>query len=158
MKKILKQLDELLLTLSALCFLSILIVNVIEIFKRSILGSSLLWHVDFSIIMVCWMLCLGMASAIHRREHLVVDFVVLRFSPSVQRILQIMVTIAAIIFFIAVLRYGLLSAETKMHMKYTTIGWKMGVSYYSLPVFAMFAAIFSLEKLVDIIKGVKADE
>lgn len=153
--QLLKKLDWLLISVAALLFFVILAVSVAEIIYRGFFGSSFLWTVDLCTILASWTMLLGAAVMVHRNDHLVVDILVGKLPPRYRRPLAIVVNLVVLGFFLILFFAGLQSAAVKMNMRFTSIGWRMGVSFYALPVFAFFSTIFMIERLLDLMKGVQ---
>lgn len=157
-KRVLHKLDFVLSSISAALFFIIFVVIIVEILCRGILGFSLLWTVEFSKFLASWMLLIGAAVMFHRNDHLVIDLLTNSLSNKNKRILAFFTTITTLILMIVLFFNGLLSASTMMNMRYTTLGWKMGYSFYALPVFAFFSILFLIEKIFDLLKGDKVNE
>lgn len=157
-KRILHKLDFVLSSISAALFFIIFVVIIVEILCRGILGFSLLWTVEFSKFLASWMLLIGAAVMFHRNDHLVIDLLTNSLSNKNKRILAFFTTITTLILMIVLFFNGLMSASTMMNMRYTTLGWKMGYSFYALPVFAFFSILFLIEKIFDLLKEDKVNE
>ncbi len=156
--ELLNKLDNLLISTAALCFFVILIVSVAEILYRGFFGSSFLWTVDLCVILASWTMLLGAAVMVHRNDHLIVDILISKASPKFKRVLAIIVNLVVFAFFIMLFFTGLQSAAVKMNMRFTSIGWKMGVSFYALPVFAFFSILFMIERILILLRGDKKHE
>lgn len=154
--KFLNELDKILSNVATILFLGIFIINITEIICRSFLGFSLLWTVEISVIFACWMLLLGAAILFHRDDHLIVDIFSSKLSPSAGHIMKIITTVITLVLMFILLYNGLLSANTRMNMRYTILGWKMGYAYYSLPAFAFFSILFLVEKIYLLFKEHKS--
>ncbi|KUO76456.1 MAG: hypothetical protein APF77_18035 [Clostridia bacterium BRH_c25] len=157
-KKFLDKLDNILSSLSATLFFLIFAVSIVEIICRGIFNFSLLWTVEFSTLLASWTMFLGAAVMVHRNDHLIVDLVINKLPPKSKRILHIFNSIAILILMGILFFYGLESAAAKMNMRFTTLGWKMGYSFYALPVFAFFSILFLIERISNLLKGVTRNE
>lgn len=151
-KKFLDKLDSILSNISAALFAIIFAVIAAEIFCRGVLGFSLLWTVEISTLLAAWAFLIGAAVIFHRNDHLVIDFIIERFSPSKRRMIEIFNTITTIILMFALFFAGITSATSMMNMRFVALGWPMGYQFLSISVFAFFSTLFLIEKLINLIK------
>ncbi|MBE3037160.1 MAG: TRAP transporter small permease [Candidatus Atribacteria bacterium] len=151
MKKILDILSNMLLTISGILFLFIFIINVAGIICRTFLNFSLLWVTDASNISIAWMLALSMSAAIYKKIHLTIEIVRNKFPQKVKKVLEIVLTLIIIAFFINLIFSGWKTGIMKMSIDFTVLGIPTGYAFMALPVFAFFSAIFMTNRLVNIL-------
>ena len=158
MKKRLDTLDRILLSGAALCFFVIFAVSMVEIILRSVFGKSLLWTNDLCVLLSSWTMLLGGAVVVHRGDHLIVDFLVNMMPKRIQLVVNL---VTRILFFVvaAVLAYnGVIVAQLRMGLYYTTLRWPTGLAYLALPVFGVCSCLFLLDKIVDLIRQMRHRE
>ncbi|MBE3126655.1 MAG: TRAP transporter small permease subunit, partial [Candidatus Atribacteria bacterium] len=151
MKKILDILSNMLLTISGILFLFIFIINVAGIICRTFLNFSLLWVTDASNISIAWMLALSMSAAIYKKIHLTIEIIRNKFPQKVKKVLEIVLTLIIIAFFINLIFSGWKTGIMKMSIDFTVLGIPTGYAFMALPVFAFFSAIFMTNRLVNIL-------
>jgi TRAP-type C4-dicarboxylate transport system permease small subunit len=151
MKKALDILSNMLLTISGILFLFIFIINVAGIICRTFLNFSLLWVTDASNISIAWMLALSMSVAIYKKIHLTIEVIRNRFPQKVKKVLEIVLSLIIIAFFINLIFSGWKTGIMKMSIDFTVLGIPTGYSFMALPVFAFFSAIFMTNRLVNIL-------
>lgn len=151
MKKILDILSNMLLTISGILFLFIFIINVAGIICRTFLNFSLLWVTDASNISIAWMLALSMSAAIYKKIHLTIEIIRNKFPKKVKKVLEIVLTLIIIAFFINLIFSGWKTGIMKMSIDFTVLGIPTGYAFMALPVFAFFSAIFMTDRLVNIL-------
>lgn len=151
MKKILDILSNMLLTISGILFLFIFIINVAGIICRTFLNFSLLWVTDASNISIAWMLALSMSAAIYKKIHLTIEIIRNKFPKKVKKVLEIVLTLIIIAFFINLIFSGWKTGIMKMSIDFTVLGIPTGYAFMALPVFAFFSAIFMTNRLVNIL-------
>ena len=133
---------------AAICFFLIFVVSVVEIFLRGVLGKSLLWTNDMCVLLSSWAMLLGGAAVVHRGDHLVVDFLVNMMPKNVQLVLSL---ITRVLFLVvaAILAYnGVIVAQLRMGLYYTTLRWPSGIAYIPLVIFGVCSCLFLLDKIV----------
>lgn len=153
MKKIFDKIAEFQLFLASVLFFIIFLVNMLEIVSRSAFNRSFLWVSDFSVICVVWMICLAMASCIHFKEHLFMDFLAKKLPQKMRQGLNIVISFVAFAFFVMLFFTGIRTAMTKTSLIFPSIQWSIAWSFSALPVFAFFAALFMVPRIFEIIKG-----
>ncbi|MBE3113145.1 MAG: TRAP transporter small permease subunit, partial [Actinobacteria bacterium] len=151
MKKILDILSNMLLTISGILFLFIFIINVAGIICRTFLNFSLLWVTDASNISIAWMLALSMSAAIYKKIHLTIEIIRNKFPQKVKKVLEIVLTLIIIAFFINLIFSGWKTGIMKMSIDFTVLGIPTGYAFMALPIFAFFSAIFMTNRLVNIL-------
>jgi len=151
MKKALDILSNMLLTISGILFLFIFIINVAGIICRTFLNFSLLWVTDASNISIAWMLALSMSVAIYKKIHLTIEIIRNKFPQKVKKVLEIVLTLIIIAFFINLIFSGWKTGIMKMSIDFTVLGIPTGYAFMALPVFAFFSAIFMTDRLVNIL-------
>lgn len=153
MKKVLDKIAEILLTVAALLFLAIFVVNMVEIISRSFFNHSFLWVSDFSIICVVWMICLSIAVGVYKREHLVMEYLAEKLPRKAKRTLAIFIALLSIAFFLMLFYTGLQTAATKRELIFPSTQWSLELAYSALPTFAILSAVFMIPRLINLFKG-----
>ncbi|GAH55356.1 unnamed protein product, partial [marine sediment metagenome] len=75
---------------------------------------SLLWVADVGYISVAWMLSLGMSAAIYKKGHITIEFIRDKLPKNVKKVLEIVLTLIIIAFFISLIFSGWKTAIMKM--------------------------------------------
>lgn len=157
-KKFLNKLDSVLSNISTALFIMVFVILAAEIFCRGVLGFSLLWPVEASRLLAAWAFLLGAAVLFHRNDHLIVDFIIERFSPSKRRLIESFNTVTVIVLMVVLFFAGITSTSSMMNLKFVALGWPMGYQFLSIPVFAFCSILFLIEKIYILIKGGKVNE
>ena len=156
MKKALDILSNVLQTISGILFLFIFIINVAGIICRTFLDFSLLWVTDVCNISIAWMLALGMSVAIYKKGHLTIDFIRDKFPQKVKKVLEIVLTLIIIAFFVSLIFSGWETVIMKMNLNFAILfDIPTGYAFMAIPVFAFFSAIFMTYRLVNILLSKK---
>jgi TRAP-type C4-dicarboxylate transport system permease small subunit len=138
-------------TISGILFLFIFLINIAGIINRTFLDFSLLWVADVAYISVAWMLALGMSVAIYKKGHITIEFVRDKLPKNVKKVLEIVLTLIIIAFFISLIFSGWKTAIMKMRIHFVVLYIPMGYAFMALPVFAFFSAIFMTYRFVNIL-------
>lgn len=155
MKKILQKIDDICLVIAAGLFFAIFTVSIIEIILRSFFHFSLLWTMDLCILLASWTILLGACSALHRHDHLVVDFLVNKMSPLKNTIVRLIGSFLFLAFLLILIYNGIYIAILKMDIYYTSLRWPSGYAYLALPVFGFISSLFMVERISSIVKELK---
>ena len=150
MKKALDILSNVLQSLAGILFIFIFSINVAGIICRTFLNFSLLWVADVNNLSTAWMLALGMSIAIYKKSHLTIEIIRDKFPQKVKKVLEIVLTLLMIAFFVSLVFSGWETVVMKMTIDFTVLGIPTGYAFMALPVFAFFSVIFMTYRLVNI--------
>lgn len=122
--------------LIGLDFLILFVLNIGQIISRSFLRMSSVSIPDISRFLFIWLVFLGTAFIYNRKQHLVIEFVKLRLSRSLQYRLSLLTNITMMVFFAILIRSGWRMTMIRMDIPYT--GWEIptGYAYLAVPVCA----------------------
>lgn len=158
MKKILDRTTDILANIATTSFIVIFAINMMEIVSRTFFDYSFLWVSDLSVICVVWMICLSMAVAVYRKEHLVMDFLVNRMARKPKKALAVIMDLVSMAFFAMLFYTGIQTAADKKALIFPSIQWSQVWAYSALPAFAILSLIFMIPRLISSIKGEKPDQ
>jgi TRAP-type C4-dicarboxylate transport system permease small subunit len=147
--KFLAFLDKLLTYIAGAAFIALFILNMIQIILRTFTHTSWLWVVDFSQMVFVWIMFLGGAVALHRNEHLLIDFIKGKLPKKVEGTIDVFIRILSLIFYAVIVDTGFQIAMIRMNIKYVTLGWPSGYAYFALPISAIFMILFAIPSLVN---------
>ena len=130
-------------------FLALFILNIGQIASRSIIGISSVLIPDISRFLFIWMVFLGTASIYKNKQHLIIEFLKLKFPQKLQHRLSILTDLVMMIFFIILIRAGWRMMVVRMDIPYT--GWEVptGYAYLAIPISASLMLFFTLVGLYE---------
>jgi len=152
MQRWMNRVDGMLRVLIGVDFLLLFILNVGQIASRSIVGISSVSIPDISRFLFIWMVFLGTASIYKNKQHLIIEFLKLKFPQKLQHQLSILTDLVMMIFFIILIRAGWRMMVVRMDIPYT--GWEVptGYAYLAVPISASLMLIFTLVNLYEELK------
>ncbi|ATC64676.1 transporter [Nibricoccus aquaticus] len=109
------------------------------------------WTEELAVYLLVWVSLLGGALTYRGYGHLGVDYFVGKLDPSAQRVVAVVVEIAALIFAGFALFYGgsRLVAETLATNQLTPVlQWRIGYLYSAVPISGFFICAFAIEHLI----------
>lgn len=109
------------------------------------------WTEELAVYLLVWVSLFGAAITYRAYGHLGVDYFVAKLDPSAQRLVAIIVEIAALIFAGFALCYGgwRLVADTLGANQLTPVlQWKIGYLYSAVPLSGLFFCAFAIEHLI----------
>lgn len=149
-----KLLDQIIYYFTGALFLILFLVNIVQIILRSTTGKSLLWVVDFSQLLMIWIIFLGASVAVFRHEHLLIDFLKHKVSVVSSHILDLITRSLFLIFMLVVVFTGIEIVQIRMGMSYVSLGWPIGYAYLALPVSGVIICIYLIYFLMGSIKAI----
>lgn len=135
----------------ALAFATLFAVVVLNIVLRNVAGIAWLWIPAVARLLFVWIVFLGVAAALRRNEHLVVDFFQRRMPRRLQKAVVLGIHLVSLPFFAMLLVYGLQVARVRMRIPFDTWQFPTGWAYMAVPVAAAILIVFTLERLASTI-------
>lgn len=152
MGKFISVLDKSLYYIVSGIFLLLFAVNVINIALRSFTNTSLLWTIDFSQLLIVWIVALGAVVALSRNEHLAVGYLKQKFSKKIELSIDLITRLLFLVFYIIMVVTGIEIAQIRMEINYVTLDWPTGYAYWSMPVSGILMIFFVGVKLFEIVR------
>lgn len=143
--------------LAGLCLAITCIAVLAQVIGRYFFAYSFNWAEELPVVLFAWFGFLGAAVAMHRGEHLGVEFITKKLPHKAQRILELIVYIVGAIFFSFIFYHGLLFALKMMHVSFVTFPLPKGFFYMALVVSSALMTITLIFHLVKSIAFWKED-
>jgi len=142
-----KRLDRILSTAIGVSLLGIFFLNLYQVGGRYLFGVGAVWIPDVTRFLFIWMVFLGTALMHLRRTHLSIDFVQVRLSLPLRRVIEAGIAGAMLAMAGVLLVVGWRIAAIRMDIPYT--GWEVptGYAYLAVPVAAVLIGMMSLGNL-----------
>ena len=135
----------------ALAFAALFAIIVLNIVLRNVAGIAWLWIPGAARLLFVWIVFLGVAAAVRRNEHLVVDYFQRRMPPRLRNAVVFGIHLASLPFFAMLYVYGLQVAKVRMRIPFDTWQFPTGWAYMAVPVAATILIVFTIERLASII-------
>ena len=132
-------------TLLVLLTVVMVILVFFQVVFRYVFFLSLSWSEEFSTFIFVWVVLLGSAVGIRRREHLGINTIVQHFSGKVVRVLELITNLIVVGFFVFVLVAGWEVAMANMARRANTADIPIGYVRMALPLMALASIIFGIE-------------
>jgi len=116
-----------------------------QVVFRYVFFLSLSWSEEFSTFIFVWVVLLGSAVAIRRREHLGINAIVQYFPKSVVRALELITNLIVVGFFVFVLVASWEVVMANMARRANTADIPMGYIRMALPLMALASVVFGIE-------------
>lgn len=141
--KMVRHLERTLVVVAMTGFVVMLVVTISQVVFRYVLMVAVPWTEELARILFVISVFLGIAVATLRGEHIVVDFLLKRFRPTVARVMQIVFSLAAMAFLLVLAKGSLVMAEATWETYFVAIGWfRVGYVYLAEVVGVGFAILF----------------
>ena len=145
------------LELLIIATMALLVVDVVwGVFTRYALGQQAKWSEELARFLLVWVALLGGALAFRTKAHLGVDYFVNLLHPDARRLTAVVADLVVLFFAGAVLLLGGASVVREaLALEQTTpaLGWKMGYVYLALPISGFFVVLYTIDNLVETIRG-----
>lgn len=141
--KVNKILEIILISIFALLVLDVLF----QVFSRYIIGKSFTWTEEFARFSLIWMTVLGAAYLNAKKEHLSMDFVYEKLSPSNKRKASILIEILVFLFALIIMVIGggnLVYTTLHLEQLSGTLRIPLGYIYAIMPFSGFIIMCFSV--------------
>lgn len=159
MDKLRKLLDKFLRVLNVV-ILSILVLLIVwQVITRYLLGAPSVWSEELASYGFAWATMLGATYVFGKREHMNVDFMTIKFSLKVQKILAIVSESLILIFALTILIYGgIQNTFLTIQQLSPSLPVTMGYLYSVVPISGVFISIYSILNIYDLIHAEDVEE
>lgn len=148
-----KGLDAIMNVLAGTSFLVLVVLVVWQVVSRYLLGHPSTWSEELASYLFAWTSLLGACLVTGERGHMNVDFVVRKFSPSVQAAFAIGFEIIAFLFSVIILLWGGWQISSLALGQVTaSLGVAVGVFYFILPFAGVVNAVYTVLNILDILR------
>ncbi|MGH6897323.1 MAG: TRAP transporter small permease [Geminicoccaceae bacterium] len=118
-------------------FVGMMLATLLQVLARYFLYVSLPWTEELARTLFVASMTVGIALAVRRREHIVVDFVFVKLPPGAKALASLLFD-AAILLFLAVWLWGaLLLIELNANATYVTLPWLRVAHIYGIEAAAI---------------------
>lgn len=140
--------------LSALLLAGMVVMVAWQVISRYLLNDPSTFTEETLRFGVIWLSLIGAAYVTGRGKHMSVDLLKDALSPSVQRIINILIQVAFIVFAGAVLIFGGLRAvNIAWYQTSAVLQVPMGAIYAALPVAGVLVILYSLLNIAELLAG-----
>ncbi|MEX2371104.1 MAG: TRAP transporter small permease [Bacteroidales bacterium] len=145
------------LEIAMIIITSILVIDVLwQVFSRYILNAPSSFTDELAGYLLIWVSLLGAAYVVGTQEHLAIDILLQRSTPSRQKILRIIIQSVIIAFATSVLILGgswLVYTRFYLGVKSAAIQLPLGYVYSILPISGLIILYYSIYHLMNVIKN-----
>lgn len=117
-------------------FLVFFILNLLRIGLRYLWGIAWLWEPDLSRLLFVWIVFLGTTVLYSRKEHLGVDYFLIRMKPRTREKVGLLIEVATLLFLAVLVWKGLEVTKVRMRIPFDTWDLPTGYAYVAVPVCA----------------------
>lgn len=131
----------------------------VQVVLRYVFNYSLYWSEEVARYLIIWFIFIGGSIAVREKAHAAVDIVGMYLSPVFKRLLSILASVIAIIFFIFLIISGIQTVHNVIVFSNVTpaLGIPMYIPYLSIPVGSALMVYRFLQILWSDLKLIKSD-
>lgn len=139
--------------LSAVGFGALIILLFVQIIARNILKFTFANVDEFTKFLFVWLMYLEISLAVRDERHIKIDFLFDKFSGSFKKLMEIVIVLLTIVFFVVIAVFGTQYGMSTMIMTSPILRWSMGIMYLCIPAGCAMSVLFSIEKLMKLLTG-----
>ena len=118
-------------------FVAMMLATLLQVLARYFLHLALPWTEELARTLFIASMMVGIALAVRRREHIVVDFVFAKLLPGARFVASLLFDAAILLFLAVWLRGALLLMELNANATYVTLPWLRVAQVYALEAAAI---------------------
>ena len=154
MKSLRNALTRALNVLAGVCFIAMAVLTCWQVFTRYVLKNPSSWSEELVSYLFAWASLLGASLVTGERGHMNIPIVLEKFSPAVQKLLNIFGELVAFAFSAIILVYGGVTiTQLAMGQMTSSLGVQVGVFYVVMPLCGILNMIYTVLNIADICKG-----
>lgn len=100
MKKISGIIDKVEDSIGLVCYVTMFIVVLIQVFFRFVLHNALSWTEEVARYLMIWMICVGISAGVKSRAHIGIEAIVDRLPKKVSRVMAFVIDIVVLLIYI----------------------------------------------------------
>ncbi|WP_199434757.1 TRAP transporter small permease [Qaidamihabitans albus] len=127
--------------LAGLAITAIVILVCLQIAMRSLIGLSLVWTTEATLLLLLWTVSLGISLAFAQRKQIVVDVVIAKLPPRTRRVVEVVVGLVTVYFLYILLVTAWQLMQATMLQTSPAMGLPMGYNYAALVVGAALSVL-----------------
>lgn len=143
--KAIRSLNKLTESITMSLLLAMVCLVLLQVFSRILIGSSFSWTNELARYMLVWLVFLGGGIVFQHGAHIGMEALVEKFSANIQRIIQILVSVICILFFIILIVIGTEFSNTSMTLTSPALKIPMGIVYSVIPISGVLQIINVLD-------------
>ena len=154
MKSLRNALTRALNVLAGVSFIAMVVLTCWQVFTRYVLKNPSPWSEELVSYLFAWASLLGASLVTGQRGHMNTPIVLEKFSPAVQKLLNIFGELVAFAFSAIILVYGGVTiTQLAMGQMTSSLGVQVGVFYVVMPLCGILNMIYTVLNIADICKG-----
>ena len=154
MKSLRNALTRALNVLAGVSFIAMVVLTCWQVFTRYVLKNPSPWSEELVSYLFAWASPLGASLVTGERGHMNIPIVLEKFSPAVQKLLNIFGELVAFAFSAIILVYGGVTiTQLAMGQMTSSLGVQVGVFYVVMPLCGILNMIYTVLNIADICKG-----
>lgn len=154
MKSLRNALTRALNVLAGVSFIAMVVLTCWQVFTRYVLKNPSPWSEELVSYLFAWASLLGASLVTGERGHMNIPIVLEKFSPALQKLLNIFGELVAFAFSAIILVYGGVTiTQLAMGQMTSSLGVQVGVFYVVMPLCGILNMIYTVLNIADICKG-----
>ncbi|KHF39447.1 TRAP transporter small permease [Halalkalibacter okhensis] len=159
MKKLVKVIDHL---EEYFGFFSLIIASLlifVQVVLRYVFNYSLYWSEEVARYLIIWFIFIGSSIAVREKSHATVDLLLVYLPPVFKRILSVLGSVIAIIFFSFIIQSGIKTIENVVQFNNVTpaLGIPMFIPYLAIPVGSALMILRFIQLIIAELRDFKND-
>ena len=147
LKKIIWNFEEIL----TIAFLGVMaVVMILQVASRYLFNAPLIWSEELTRFLFVWITFIGAGYGVKKHLHIEMEVVFNLFPKGMQKVVQIILNILAIVFYAYIIPYAIKFTASQYDIESTTLGISMSFLYVAVPIGCSFVVIRTIIDTINI--------
>lgn len=132
------------------------VVTFAQVVSRFVIKNPIAWGQDIIRLSFVYLVFWGGAYCVKEREHLNIDVLLTSVSVSSRKIIEIIINVILVLFFIFLIYFGLIFMKSGMTQNAPYLPIPMSLYYFALPSSAILMLYYQIQIIIEQIKNRKS--
>lgn len=155
MKIIDKFIDNIIELMMAASSLVLSVVTLLQVVSRFILKNPIAWGQDIVRLSFIYLVFWGGAYCVKEKGHLNIDILLTAVKSKTRYIMELLINIVLLIFFIFIIYYGFVFTQSGVTQKAPYLDIPMSIYYISLPTAGILMLYYQIKQVINQVKEFK---
>ncbi len=143
-----KIIDTVIRLVMGLSALILSVVTLLQVITRFVFQNPIAWGQDVLRLCFVYLIFWGGAYCVKQKEHLNIDILLTSIPVKMRKIMEILINILLVVFFIFVVYYGFIFTQSGSAQKAPYLDIPMSIYYLSLPTAGILMIYYQIKEII----------
>lgn len=152
-----RHMSTIITVLIVVLMIAVISVTGAQVFRRYVIGSSIIWSEEMARYLLVWITYLGAVLGLRTNAHLGLDFFRNLLPKRIRKWVVLLTHSLSVFFLYYLCKYGIVISLNNLARNQISpaLGWQMGYVYLAIPIGAFFMILVLVEAILKELAGEK---